>query len=67
VPDDTHDDDVDDILNNCTEEEQQRYKVLINNYNRAKKNGKGRSTTVDYGDDLDKGEQQGGADENNVR
>jgi hypothetical protein len=56
VLDNTHDNNVDNILNNCTEEKQQHYKVLINNYNRAKKNSKERLTIVDYGDDLDKRE-----------
>jgi hypothetical protein len=36
VPDDTHDGDVDDILQSCVEEERQYYVTLIENYNRAK-------------------------------
>ncbi|KAH4131180.1 hypothetical protein HBH47_017060 [Parastagonospora nodorum] len=37
VPDDHHDNDVDDILIKCTDNEQQRYNTLIEDYNRAGK------------------------------
>ncbi|KAH5205371.1 hypothetical protein HBH77_100990 [Parastagonospora nodorum] len=37
VPDDHHDNDVDDILMKCTDDERQRYNTLIEDYNRAGK------------------------------
>ncbi|KAH4169565.1 hypothetical protein HBH43_107490 [Parastagonospora nodorum] len=37
VEDDYHDNDVDDILMKCTDDERQRYNILIEDYNRAGK------------------------------
>ncbi|KAH6481133.1 hypothetical protein HBI55_249230 [Parastagonospora nodorum] len=37
MPDDYHDNDVNDILIKCTDNKQQRYNTLIENYNRAEK------------------------------
>jgi hypothetical protein len=47
VPDDGHDNDVDDILSNCTAEERQRYNELIANYKSAEIGANKRPTLRD--------------------
>jgi type IV secretory pathway component VirB8 len=54
--DNTYNNNVDNILNNYTKEKQQRYKMLINNYNYAKKNSKEQLTIINYSNNLNKRE-----------
>ncbi|OAK93361.1 hypothetical protein IQ06DRAFT_382881 [Phaeosphaeriaceae sp. SRC1lsM3a] len=44
VPVDTHDDDIDDLLLNCTQEERQRYDILVADYQSTNLTVKDRST-----------------------